>query len=313
MTQPTPDHHEMTASHESGEPQSLLTRSMSRRATLGFLGAAGGMLLTACEGGSSQREVNPTPTGTATPTPGGTATPQPTGTATPQPTATATPTGTATPTPTGTESCTEIKTETGGPFPADGSNGPNVLSNSGVFRSDIRSNIGGGNEQDGLPLVLKITVVDVNNGCAKVQGAAVYIWHVNADGDYSGYSGSGNSNQVGQTFLRGVQVTDANGEVSFTTIYPGRYVGRATHIHARIYRDENLSATLKTTQFAFNEDSNDEVYSDNDEYSESESTRETTNSQDGIFRDGFSDQLLRFTGNANNGFTATITTGVGLS
>jgi len=206
--------------------------------------------------------------------------------------------------------CSPIKSETGGPFPADGRNGPDVLSSPVVLRTDIRANLDGSNPQEGTPFELKITLVDVGKDCAPVSGAAVYVWHCNADGEYSGYSGMGQSDQVGQSFLRGVQLTGPDGRAAFTTIYPGRYPGRATHIHARIYRDERFEAILRTTQFAFDERTNNEVYASSGSYARSEATRETPNARDGVFRDGFEGQLLEITGDASSGYVATITVGI---
>jgi protocatechuate 3,4-dioxygenase beta subunit len=87
-------------------------------------------------------------------------------------------------------------------------------------------------------------------------GLPVEIWHCDAAGEYSEYSQPG-FNGVGQTFLRGVQTTDASGQVSFTTIYPGWYAGRATHIHVEVYRN---GTNIKTTQIAFPESVTSAVY-----------------------------------------------------
>lgn len=207
-------------------------------------------------------------------------------------------------------SCTEVNGETQGPFPADGSNGVNVLTDSRVVRSNITSDLGGSNTQDGLPLYLTITVVDVDNSCAPLEGAAVYIWHCNADGEYSAYSGSGNGSHSGETFLRGVQITDGNGQVTFQTVYPGRYSGRATHIHCEVYADDSYNTLLKTTQFAFDDDTNDVVYASSNTYDDSEATRATSNEQDGIFSDGYDDELLTLSGDTTNGYVASIVIGV---
>jgi len=207
--------------------------------------------------------------------------------------------------------CDPIKSETPGPFPADGRKGPNVLNDPAVLRSDIRRNLDGSNVQRGLPVSVTVTVLDINSDCAPLDGAAVYFWHCNAEGEYSAYSGLGQGDQKGQTFLRGVQLTDANGQARFTTVYPGRYPGRATHFHARIYRDGNFESVLRTTQFAFEDATNNEVYAAaGDAYRKSAATRETPNAEDDIFRDGYEGQLLTLSGDPSIGYEATITAGV---
>ncbi len=106
--------------------------------------------------------------------------------------------------------CTLIPEETQGPFPLLA-----ILSNSAVVRTDIRES------ETGMPLRLDVTLLNTNNAFVPITNAAVYIWHCNSAGEYSGYSGSGNGNHVGETFLRGVQLTDAAGQACFTTLYPG--------------------------------------------------------------------------------------------
>jgi len=206
--------------------------------------------------------------------------------------------------------CDPVKSETGGPFPADGRNGPNVLNHPDVVRGDIRANLDGSNVQRGLPVSMTVTVVDINKDCAPLAGAAVYLWHCNAEGEYSAYSGLGQGDQDGQTFLRGVQLTDVSGQARFTTVYPGRYPGRATHFHARIYRDDRFDSVLRTTQFVFEDATNNQVYAAGDAYRKSAATRETRNAEDSIFRDGYEGQLLALRGNPSEGYEAVITAGV---
>jgi protocatechuate 3,4-dioxygenase beta subunit len=120
----------------------------------------------------------------------------------------------------GTESsaaCAVTPTETLGPYPS--------LTN--FVRSDIREG------KSGLPLTLTITVVNASNACGPVANAAVDIWQCDALGNYSEYAQPGYSG-AGQTFLRGIQTTDAGGRVTFTTVFPGWYQGRATHIHVEV-------------------------------------------------------------------------------
>lgn len=209
-------------------------------------------------------------------------------------------------------SCSEVPEETGGPYPADGSQSgvTNVLANANVVRRDIRGNIGGGSVQAGLPLSLTITLENLSASCAALRNAAVYIWHCNADGEYSVYNTSGNGNHSADTFLRGVQISDSSGQVTFTTIYPGRYTGRATHIHVEVYSDSSFSTLLKTTQFAFTDSVNEAVYAADGDYAESQATSETKNARDSVFSDGYEQELLTLSGNATSGYTASITIGV---
>lgn len=206
--------------------------------------------------------------------------------------------------------CDPVRAETSGPFPADARIGPNLLADPAILRSDIRPNLDGSNSQQGLPFSLTVTVVDINNDCAPLAGAAVYLWHCNADGEYSAYSGLGQGDQRGHSFLRGVQLTDASGQARFTTVYPGRYPGRATHFHARIYRDGSFGSVLRTTQFAFEDSTNAEVYAGGDAYRQSRATRATPNAEDGVFRDGYEGQLLALRGDPVEGYEAVITAGV---
>src|SRR4029453_1536909 len=118
-----------------------------------------------------------------------------------------------------------------GPLPGDGSNGPNALTQSGVVRSDIRSSFAGlSGTADGIPLTIMLTIVSAST-CAPLPGYAVYVWHCSREGLYSLYS----PGVTDQNYLRGVQETDANGQVTFTSIFPACYSGRWPHIHFEVY------------------------------------------------------------------------------
>lgn len=258
--------------------------SLDRRAALGVIGGGfGALVLAACSGGGSGSADGSTSGSTASGSSSGSGS------------------GSAS-----AGSCVEIPEETNGPYPADGSQSgvTNVLRNSAAVRGDITTDFDGSDTQAGVPLTLTITVEDVGNSCALLEGAAVYVWHCNASGEYSVYGSNG-----AHTYLRGVQVADGNGQVTFKTIYPGRYSGRATHIHVEVYADDSFNTLLKTSQFAFDEDINELVYATS-AYSKSESTRATRNDADGIFADGYDDEMLSFSGNVSSGYTATITMGV---
>ena len=128
-------------------------------------------------------------------------------------------------------SCGRIPSETAGPFPGDGSNGANVLNQTGVVRSDIRSSFAGlSGSAAGVPLSIRLTLVSAST-CAVLAGRAVYLWHCDALGRYSLYT----SGVTNQNYLRGVQEADANGQVTFKTIYPGAYNGRWPHIHFEVF------------------------------------------------------------------------------
>ncbi|HEY0624475.1 intradiol ring-cleavage dioxygenase [Sphingomonas sp.] len=205
--------HDLGLAHDLKAMAALATR---RRALRWFAGAGTAAMVTGCDSGSTSGTVatpTPTPTATATPTPS--------------------PTSTPTPTPSGT--CVADPTETNGPYPADGTNtssGPtsNVLTSSGVVRSDIRSSfVGSTTTVTGVQMTITLTLVNVNSSCAPLAGYAIYIWHCNATGQYSLYD------VPAESWLRGLGVTDANGQVTFTTIFPGCYAGRWPHIHFEVF------------------------------------------------------------------------------
>lgn len=199
---------------------------------------------------------------------------------------------------------TPIPEETGGPFPADGSNGPDVLTEAGVVRADIRSSIGDfTGTADGIPTTIQLTIVDAATGAA-LPGTAVYAWHCTADGKYSIYE------VEDQNYLRGVQATDANGRVAFTTVFPGCYRGRWPHVHFEVF--ESLDAAtasdtpMRTSQLALPEAESSAVYAD-DRYADSASNlaRQELNS-DNVFADGWQDQLATVSGSNGDGYTVSL-------
>jgi len=180
--------------------------------------------------------------------------------------------------------CAVTPTETIGPYP----------SLVDLFRSDIREN------KSGTLLALTIRVVNVNNACSGVSGANVEIWHVDAAGDYSQYG-----SQTTQTFLRGIQTSNSNGEVTFTTIYPGWYQGRATHIHVEVTM---AGRSVKVTQIAFPESINNTVHTSG--VYATRGTNPMSNQSDGIFSDSLSSELVTPTGSAAGGYAATFQVGI---
>lgn len=181
-------------------------------------------------------------------------------------------------------SCEVTPTETIGPYP----------SRTDMVRSDVREN------RQGTTLTLTIKVVNVSSACAAVSGADVEIWHVDAAGDYSQYG-----SQTAATFLRGIQTTNAAGEVTFTTIYPGWYQGRATHIHVEVTMG---GRSVKVTQMAFPESINNAVHASG-VYS-SRGTNPMSNQSDGIFSDSIASELVTPAGSPSSGYTASFQVGI---
>lgn len=154
-------------------------------------------------------------------------------------------------------------------------------------RSDITTGTTRSSVLNGVPMSLDILVYD-NNGqvCGSNSASSVQIdiWHCDAAGEYSDANGQGQGSTIGQTFLRGYQVTNNDGKVSFTTIYPGWYRGRATHIHlrARVYDASGNRTYNFTSQIFFDDSFTDTIYQK--ALYASRGTRDTRNSNDSIYR-----------------------------
>lgn len=215
--------------------------------------------------------------------------------------------------------CLKDPAETGGPFPADGTNARdgqtvNALSQSGVVRGDMRASFNGlEGVAAGVPLVLDITLVDVDNACAPLAGHAIYLWHCDAEGRYSLYD------LPGQNYLRGVVVTDAAGRARITTIVPGCYDGRWPHIHFEVFAslDTALSgkASLLTSQFAFPQAEMAAVYDRDARYPASKSNlTRLTLAGDMVFADNSAEQIaaqtVQMNGDVAAGFAGLVTVGI---
>lgn len=183
-----------------------------------------------------------------------------------------------------TAACAVTPTETVGPYPS-------LLD---LIRSDIRE------DREGTPLQLTITVVNVAAGCAPLANVAVEIWQCDVAGTYSQYGAA-----TARTFLRGIQTTNASGDVTFTTIYPGWYQGRATHIHVEV---ASAGRSLKVSQIAFPEEISQLVHTQGAYASRGVNT--TSNARDGIFADGVSTQFATVSGSPATGMAATWRIGV---
>ena len=214
-------------------------------------------------------------------------------------------------------SCSTLPTETQGPYPADGSNSisgsvVNALSLSGIVRSDIRTSVGSASgTAAGVPLTVRVRLVNVNANCAVLSGWAIYLWHCTRDGKYSLYS----SGVMGENYLRGVQATDSTGTATFMTIFPGCYSGRMPHIHFEAYRSLSTATSaankLLTSQMAFPVSTCQDVYNNASGYSASiANLAQMSFATDNVFSDGYTTQLVTLTGDVSNGYVATITVGM---
>ncbi|WP_328812507.1 intradiol ring-cleavage dioxygenase [Rhodococcus sp. NBC_00297] len=205
----------------------------------------------------------------------------------------------------------EIPDETNGPYPADGSNGVNVLEESGIVRADVTSSLDGGTVAAGVPLSMIFTVTDLANDNNPFTGAAVYLWHCDAAGKYSMYS----DGIEDETYLRGVQVADAAGVVTFTTIVPACYSGRWTHIHFEVYPDVASATTadnaIATSQVAFPRDMLDAVYQlDTYAGSTENLTQIGSLDNDNVFGDGHDLEMGTFTGDPTSGYVGSLAVAV---
>jgi protocatechuate 3,4-dioxygenase beta subunit len=214
-------------------------------------------------------------------------------------------TGSSAPTAGSDASCDIIPEETAGPFPGDGSNGPDVLSQSGVVRSDIRSSFGSASGvAAGIPLTIRLAIQDDANSCAPLAGAAVYIWHCDRDGGYSLYSqGIANEN-----YLRGVQAADSSGVVTFTSIFPACYSGRWPHIHFEVYssldKATDQANRIATSQVALPKDICDAVYATEGYGQSVANLAQVSLASDNVFRDdGAAHQLGTMSGSIESGLT----------
>jgi protocatechuate 3,4-dioxygenase beta subunit len=270
------DRHE----HDLGLAHDLTV--LSRRRVFHLAGIAGASaLVTACAGGTSQQA-----TGTSS-----------------SPTATADAVTCATAAP----------AETAGPYPGDGSNGPNVLIESGIIRSDIRSSFGAySGVAEGVPATIELMLQDVTKDCAAGAGMAVYIWQCDRAGNYSLY----NQDAADQNYLRGVQVADQQGRVSFTSIYPACYARRWPHIHFEVF--DSIEAAVAgenarlTSQIALPEQACTAVFAYDSGYATSvQNISQVTLSSDNVFGDGWDAELANVSGDPATGMTISLTIGVG--
>lgn len=218
------------------------------------------------------------------------------------------------------DTCPVMPDETEGPYPGDGSRNfrqhPNALAVSGIERSDIRQSLKPAHGvADGVPLILKLRLIDAENACVPLAGHAIYVWHCTRDGNYSMYSPA----IANENYLRGMQVSDAAGEVTFTTILPGCYDGRWPHIHFEIYRNREMALGtdftgdyIKVSQLALPYDICADVYRRAPGYASSLSNLERTSlERDMVFGDDKAEhQMALVSGGIDTGFVASLTVAI---
>jgi protocatechuate 3,4-dioxygenase beta subunit len=203
---------------------------------------------------------------------------------------------------------TAIPEETAGPYPGDGSNGPNVLTENGVVRSDITTSFGSASgTAEGIPTTIELTITDVSNGGAPYAGAAVYLWHCDRDGQYSLYS----PGVTDQNYLRGVQAADADGKVTFTSIFPAAYSGRWPHIHFEVFPSLDAATSagnkIATSQVAIPEDICTQVYATSGYEQSVRNLAQTSLATDNVFSDGADQELATVSGDPGSGITLRLT------
>lgn len=181
--------------------------------------------------------------------------------------------------------CADSPSETEGPYP--------TKSPTSYVIKDIRS------DRTGVPLTVNITIQNVNNSCAALEGALVDIWHCDKDGNYSEYG-----TLTAVHFLRGRQTTDSTGLAAFSSIFPGWYPGRAPHIHVHVYNASGKS--LLVTQIAFPTDVCDTVYTTATNFY-TKGKQDTANKSDNIFSDSLASELATLSGSVSSGYTLTHT------
>jgi protocatechuate 3,4-dioxygenase beta subunit len=291
-------HHGLSADLELMIRQAAGRRQVLRWLSAGAVASAGPMALVACGGGGGDAGTTSTTLSSSS--------------------STSTSSTSSTSSSSTSGSCSVIPSETAGPYPGDGSNSNssgvvNVLTLSGIVRSDIRSSVGGSSgTATGVPMTVTLKLVNTASSCASLAGYAIYLWHCTLDGNYSLYS----SSILNQNYLRGVQVSDSNGEVTFTTIFPGCYSGRWPHIHFEVYPSLAVATSgsndVKTSQLAMPAAACSQVYGVASGYSASVANFAAASlATDNVFSDdSAANQLATVTGDATNGFAATLTVGI---
>jgi len=219
--------------------------------------------------------------------------------------------GTGAPGSNGAASCEVIPEETAGPFPGDGSNGPDVLSQTGVVRKDIRSSFGSSSGvAAGVPLSISLALED-GADCAPLAGAAVYVWHCDQAGNYSLYSQAA----ANENYLRGVQAAGDDGVVTFDSIFPACYQGRWPHIHFEVYPSletaNDEANKIATSQIALPKEVCDTVYATPGYEQSVQNLSQLSLQTDMVFADdGGVHQLGTMSGDVAGGYAVRLTVAV---
>lgn len=272
---------------------------LRRRNVLRLFAGAGLAVVAGCAADNST-------SGSSASTAGSSGTPTSSGTTSSTPSATSSTSSTGS-----TVDVDEIPEETAGPFPGDGSNGPNVLTESGIVRSDLTKSFGSASGvAEGVPLTVELVVLDAAKDTA-LAGAAVYLWHCDAQGRYSLYDGE----ITNENYCRGVQAADASGKVTFTTIFPAAYQGRWPHIHFEVYSSlSEATAAGKisaTSQLALPAEACAAVYATSGYDGSAQNMANTSLQTDNVFRDDAAvHQLATMSGDVKAGYSARLTVGV---
>ncbi len=287
-------------------------RILSRREVLTLLGVSAAALLAGCGSAGETPTGNAPTVSPAPPEAPATSATQPE----PSPMATLAPAATSSQPSTIVPAAPTVSTDAGvsRPVPAcvvrpEQTEGPYFVDTQ-MNRADIRSDPASGVVKEGLPLLLTFVVSQISSaGCTPLSGAMVDIWHCDAQGFYSGVRDP-RLDTRGQQWLRGYQMTDADGIATFTTIYPGWYPGRTVHIHFKI-RATNATGQVYdfTSQLYFDDTISDTVFAQAP-YA-GRGRRTTLNQNDGIFRQSGSQLMLNLTP-IDQGYAATFEIGVDL-
>ena len=259
-------------------------RVLTRREVLALLGAgSGAAILAACTPGGAASSAATSATASSSAGAAGVAT------------ATATSIVAASALP----ACVVRPAETEGPYFVDEK----------LLRSDIRSDPSDGSIKPGTTLRIAFAVAKVTgNSCAPFAGLLVDVWHCDALGVYSDVQDP-TAPTIGTKFLRGYQITDANGLATFTTIYPGWYQGRTVHVHFKIRSGAGAATGLEfTSQLYFDDTLTDKVLA-GQPYAQ-KGPRTVRNAGDGVYSDGGDQLLLDVSGDATAGYTATFPIGL---
>ncbi|MDB5954679.1 intradiol ring-cleavage dioxygenase [Ramlibacter sp.] len=290
--------HDIAHGHGLREDLEILARLQQRRAALRWLGAGAAALLAGCGGGGASSGAADSTAGVSAASMDASASSAMAAAIT-------------------SNTCAVIPSETSGRYPGDGTssggNGgiANALTQSGIVRSDIVASFGtSSGSADGVALTIALKLVNTNASCASLAGRAIYLWHCDALGRYSMYAQA----IAGQNYLRGVQVTDDEGLVTFHSIAPACYDGRWPHIHFEVFASLEQAVSgnndIKTSQIALPAGMAQAVYADARYTGSSSNLEKTSPVTDNVFSDGVSLQTPTVSGSNAQGYVLSLQVGV---